>query len=194
MRILKLPLAGEMGKILCVLFFTVLTAGCSRVQVSQDYDAGVVFDKFQTFGVIQVAEMTGGNVRENNPLLHKRIYEAIEQIFIEKGMSHSQEPDILIRHTFSVSTRIESSPFSTGIGYGVGSHRRYGGIGISSAPEISQYDVGIITIDIYNAATEQMVWRGTGSEMLTRHPKPQQTTEMVWRVVRQILDQFPPKP
>jgi len=183
-----------MKRIVFLLLVYAAAAGCSRVQVSQDYDTGMNFSELHYFSWKSTEEKSSADIRISNPLLQKRIIKAIEQSLSERGyIANDLQADFLVDYDFSISTRIESSPFTTGFGYGFGAYRNYGGVSIVTSPEINQYDVGMLVIDIYYKATNELVWRGTGSEIVTTHSTPDQTTNTVQRMVQAILGQFPPK-
>jgi len=151
--------------LLCILFF--LLTGCSAVQVSQDYDEGADFMDFRTYDWRSEVTPEGEELMERNPLLHKRFYRTIDHVLQQKGYVQSDSPDFFVGYDFSVTTRLESDPFSTRFGFGVGSYYRYGGIGINAAPDIRQYDLGILVINIYSTNPETLVWRGKGSETVS---------------------------
>lgn len=174
----------------CVLFF--LLTGCSAVQVSQDYDAGADFMGLRTYDWRAETTPEGELLIERNPLLHKRFYQTIDRVLQQKGYVLSDSPDFLVGYDFSVTIRMESDPFSTRFGFGVGSYYRYGGIGFNAAPDIRQYDLGVLVINIYSTNPENLVWRGKGTERIPSHSTPENLTDMVNRMVEAILKQFPP--
>lgn len=175
-----------------LLTLLLMITGCAKVQVSQDYDIGTNFARFQTFDWKPMAEQSSTDIRVNNPLLHERFNQAISQVLGDMGYVRSAAADFVINYNYSIATRLESDPVCTSFGFGFGSHHRYGGIGVGTRADIRQYDVGILVIDIYDKASNALVWRGTGSEIVTTHSTPEKTTAMVYRMVRAILVQFPP--
>ncbi len=176
-----------------LLLLWVVVAGCSSIQVSQDYDTKMHFPKLDTYAWKSPAKKTHDDIRENNPLLHKRFYENIDRVLMGKGYTRKNNPDFLIDYEYSIKTKIHSEPYTTGFGFGIGPRYRYSGIGISTAPNIDQYDIGMLAINVYDAESEMLLWRGMGSEELSSHPTPEQTSEMVMRLVEAILAQFPPQ-
>ena len=179
-------------KLLLTLFLSLGLFGCSGVQVSQDYVDSVAFSQLRTYSWHPQPVKYGDDVRENNPLIHRRFTETISAVLTEKGYRQLQPADFLVTYNFSITQKLESYPGTAFYGYGYGSHRRYSGVGFGVGTDIRQYDVGILVIDIYDATTNSVVWRGKGSEIVKTHPSPQQTTELVNRLVREVLVQFPP--
>lgn len=170
----------------------VMLTACSGIEVSQDYDTEMTFPRLQTYAWKNQLVDKHDDVRADNPLLHKRFRQNIDRVLEEKGFFQRVPADFLVDYSYSITTRLESEPLSTGFGFGIGSHRRYGGFGIQTGSDIRQYDIGILVIDIYDAETQDMLWRGRGSEIVSRHPTPQQNSEMARLLVEAVLAQFPP--
>ena len=177
-----LPLA------LLVLFFL---SGCAGIQVSEDYDTKAPFPVLQYYDWNPVA-IDDSDARLSNPLLHERFRQAIDLELQSKGFLVAPLPDFRVQYTFAIDTRLESDPIRTGFGFGAGSYRRFGGLGVSTHSDIRQFDVATLVIDIYDEQTGRLLWRGRGSETYDNHATPEETTGMVNRLVRTILAQFPP--
>ncbi len=183
-----------MNKLLLLTTLYIATGlfGCSSVQVSQDYVNTAAFSQLRTYNWHPQPIKYGHDVRESNPLLHRRFSDTITAVLAEKGYSKEQQADFLVTYNYSITQKIESYPITAFYGHGYGPYRRYSGVGVGVGSDIRQYEVGTLVIDIYDATTNSVVWRGKGSDIVTSHPSPQQTTEMVNRLVREVLVQFPP--
>ncbi|MDJ0622645.1 MAG: DUF4136 domain-containing protein [Desulfocapsaceae bacterium] len=173
--------------LLLLLFLT----GCAGIQVSEDYDTRTPFPKLQFYDWNPIA-IDDRDTRLNNPLLQKRFREAIDRELQTKGFVVAPIPDFRVQYTYSIATRLESDPVSTGFGFGKGSYRRYGGIGISTRSDIRQYDVGTLVIDIYDEQSAKLLWRGRGSDTYDNHATPEEMTVRVNKLVAAVLAQFPP--
>ena len=75
--------------------------------------------------------------------------------------------------------------------FGYSSHMRAGSIGFGTS--VSEYDEGTLIIDIADAESSALVWRGSGSRRVGTSRNPDQLTEKVNRAVSEILSQFPPQ-
>ncbi|MFO7912673.1 MAG: DUF4136 domain-containing protein [Desulfotignum sp.] len=179
--------------VLMMLLLLLMAAGCSGIQVSQDYEMETRFSKLQTYAWKARVEKNSDDIRENNPLLHKRFRENIDRVLKEKGYARKSNPDFLVDYEYSIKTRIHSEPYTTGFGFGYGPYYRYGGVNIMSAPKVYEYDVGMLAIDVYDAGSDTLLWRGMGTEEIVSHPTPQKSSEMVRQLVEAILEQFPPQ-
>lgn len=173
------------------LLLLIFLAGCAGIQVSEDYDTQTPFPDLQYYGWNPII-IDDSDARLTNPLLHERFRQAIDRELQAKGFLIAPLPDFRVQYTYSIATRLESDPVSTGFGFGVGSYRRFGGIGVSTHPDIRQYEVGTLVIDMYDEQSGELLWRGRGSDRHDDHATPQETTEMVNKLVEAVLAQFPP--
>lgn len=175
------------------LVFLFALASCSSVTVSQDYNAATDFSSFQTYGWLIIEKPDNPDIRVNNPLLQSRFSDAINIALQQRGYRSSDPPDFLVTYDYSIKSKIQSDNFGTGFSMGYGGRRNYGAFGFGANTVIHQYDVGTLVIDIYNAQPDDMIWRGTGTEIVTTHSTPEALTTSINRLVQQILVQFPPK-
>ena len=177
-----------------LLSVLLLAAGCGRVQVSQDYKASTDFSRYSTFTLKPSVTAANPDVRVNNPLLQERFQTAITQNLESRGLRPDLNADIQIAYTYSVVTRIDTDDFDTGIDAGFGHRHHWGSVAFGSHASIRQYDVGILVIDMYDAQGTSLLWRGTGSQIVSYHFSPEETTAMVNELVASILAQYPPPP
>lgn len=175
----------------CFAVFALVLAGCSTVRVNQDYRPGTNFSQYRSYQWQQPAPSRSEDMRVHNPLLDERFQQAINAGLAGRGLFPGA-PDFLITYHYRIETRIESDPYTTSFGYGYGRHYRYSGVGFGTGGAIRQYDVGILVIDFYDAGNGSLIWRGTGSEVVSSNPTPEKTTEFVNRMVSSILAQYPP--
>ena len=177
-----------------VLTAIFLVAGCSGISVSQDYDRETDFQAMKSYAWRQAPVTEATEESPMTPLIAERIRNAVVRELAARNMSLNEtSPDFLIDYHLTVESRISSTPVTTTVGYGFGTYGRYGGIGISTAPDIRTYDEGTLVIDFYLAETDRMVWRGLASQVVDKHEKPEKVTEQINAAVKKMLDQFPPK-
>lgn len=167
------------------------TQSCSQITVQHDYKSSVDFSSLQTYGWSQIEKSRSEDIRVNNPLLHDRFTHAITQALHQKGFLLHPEPDFRITYDYSITTRVEASPFTTRLGFGFGHRRHYGEMTFGHGVEVYQYDVGTLVIDVVSTESEKVIWRGTGSYIITRKT-PEELTQLVHELVDEIFLQFPP--
>jgi hypothetical protein len=176
-----------------VFLIITMTAGCSGITVSQDYDQKTDFTPFKTYAWKTDPDAVQDDETELSPLVAARIRNAIETELKAKGIAYSEaSPDFMVDYNLKVESKISSSNVQTSIGFGTGGYRSFGAIGISSAPDIRQYDEGTLYIDFYASDENKLVWRGISSQAIDKHQDPDKLTEQINLNVQKILEQFPP--
>jgi hypothetical protein len=178
--------------IFIILVYAVI-AGCSGITVSQDYDQQTDFASLKTYAWKKGPEAAYDDMAELSPLVAARIRNAIERELEAKDITYSEtSADFLVDYNLKVESRISSSNVQTSIGFGTGGYRSFGAIGISSAPDIRQYDEGTLYIDFYASDNNKLVWRGISSQAIDKHADPDTLTEQINLNVQKILEQYPP--
>jgi hypothetical protein len=177
---------------MCVLILTGLQA-CSGITVSQDYDQNFRFTGLKTF--TWKSNVNNEYGLKDNDLVDSRIRKAVEDGLSAKGYSYidSEESDFYISYHMTVEQKISNSNVSGGISVGRGSYGSYGGIGVGTGSTVRAYDQGTLSIDVTEAASGKLVWRGVSTQIVSDHSNPEKTTEMVNATVAKILEQFPPE-
>jgi len=179
-----------------LFIFVVITvvAGCSGITVSQDYDKDVDFSAFKTFTWKVDPDAKQDDEPEMSPLVATRVRNAIERELRASGIVYSEmSPDIQIDYNLKVESKISSSNVGTTVGFGTGGYGHIGGVVISTAPDIRQYDEGTLFIDFYTSDELKLIWRGISSQVIDKHDEPDKVTQQINLNVQKILEQFPPK-
>jgi hypothetical protein len=167
--------------------------GCSGITVSQDYEKEYNFAGLKTFAW-KPNEVDGYGVKDNQ-LLDKRIRTAIENTLLAKSyrLVDSYDPDFFVSYYFNVEQKISSSGVSGGVAIGRSSFGGFGGVGISTGSDIRAYDQGALLIDVTIPLEDKLVWRGIGTQSVSDHSTPEESTANINETVEKILAQFPPK-
>lgn len=177
---------------LLVLAIVALFSSCSKVQVSQDYAQDYEFGKEKTFGWNEQLQKETGDILNENELLAGRVKASIEDVLTTRGYKQASQPDFLVSCVYSVTSRLRSNSVNTGFGVGYGRYGRHTGVGISTGNNIRQYDQGKLVINIHQAQTQNLIWKGTGTREVFTHASPEEITRGVRETVESILQQFPP--
>ena len=151
-----------------------LVPALARAQkVSADYDKEVNFSKYKTY-----AWEEGESAP--SPLTHKRIVAAIDEQLAAKGMAKTDtEPSAIIVYYAGVDVQRQLNAWGSG--------PRWSGIGTVTAERIY---VGQLVVDIYDAASGQLVWRGFASD--TASDKPEKNQKKVKETIAKLFKEFPP--
>lgn len=166
--------------IVCAIVFALLFPLTGHSQkVTADWDHSVQnFSSFRTYRWVKPIRSTG------NPLMDQRIVTAIDAQMAQKGFQQVENnPDVLI----SYGTGLQRQRSATATGMGMG-RLRGGGMGtinenISSA--------GTLVVDISNAQTKQLLWRGTATDTLS--DKPDKNSQKIEKAVTKMFKNYPPK-
>jgi hypothetical protein len=152
--------------------------------VTTDHDPSYDFSKVKTFSV-QLANPWG------NQLAEKRVVGQTTQALTEKGWSAAASPDasdVVVMLHGSSQTKHDLNTFYSGMG-GYGWRGWGGGMGTATT-SVSDYRVGTLVLDIFDAKTKSLVFRGTASGELS--DKPEKNQKKLNKVFEKMLKNFPP--
>jgi hypothetical protein len=181
------------GFIASLAALTAALLACAGVDVSEDYEPDTDFSGYQTFDWFPGGRAASGNPEVDSPFLDRRVKDALVRELSSRGFVKVEDrtPDFFVNYHVSVRQKLSSSGLS--VGYGVGSWGSHGGVGIGvGTPAVRTYDEGTLVIDVLDAESKRLVWRGTGSQAVKSSPKPEETTAAVDRAVAAIVAPFPP--
>jgi hypothetical protein len=170
-------------KILAIILFLSL-GSCSSISVYNDYDKGADFSQYKTYAF----HKRGIDKVQISELDKKRILNAIDLELSKKGMTKSENPDLLINIFTKEREQVDVSQFNMGWGYGWGwgwNPYLWGGQSF-----VTTSTEGTLFIDLIDARKKELVWEGEGIGYLTenRSLKEKQINEFVAK----ILAQYPP--
>jgi hypothetical protein len=146
-------------------------------KVSTDFDPNVDFSAFKTYAWAK-------GTPSPNPIGEQRIQDAVNKALQAKGLKLvTDNPDLAVA-THAVGKE-EKELVSTGYG---GPYRWGGGMGTTS---VNTYVKGTLAVDLYDAKTKKLAWRGVGTD--TMSDKPEKNAEKVNKAVDKMFKTYPPK-
>jgi uncharacterized protein DUF4136 len=149
--------------------------------VTYDFDRTADFSKFKTYTWVQ-------GTRVSDELNHERVVNAIDSQLARKGfgkVDSSGGPDVLVAYHIAFEKDVEFNGSSTGWGpYGLGGNRR----GTVRAQEIL---VGTLTVEMMNAASNKVVWRGVASMDIDRRANPEKREKSINKAAEKIFKNYP---
>lgn len=160
-----------------------------QIQWDDDYD-------FSTSSTYQwQAPPEGVSLEAADPFLHEKIVTAIEAELGKHGLSKVESnPDVFVTYYASKDTqvRLQSDSYGYGFGgYGTGGWGYYGyGVAgpVSTTTQVIEYEEGTLVIDIWDASTKELVWRGTQSGILVSD-KREKTEKAVMKAIEAMAKQ-----
>jgi len=165
------------------LLLLFLVFSCASVRVNSDYDKNVNFSEFKTYAFYK----TGIDKVEISDLDKKRILRSIDEEMTTKGLTKSENPDLLININTKAEKNVNVNQFYAGWGYGWGwGWNPYWGGNTS----IYTTTDGILTIDLIDAKKKELIWQGEGIGYLTKDTDKKD--QNIKDFVTKILSQFPP--
>ena len=176
MKVQKLVFAF-MGMLL--LFASRSSAG----QVKTDYDRQADFGRYKTYSWEQI--------KTQDPLVVDRIKSAVNAALSAKGWTEVKSGgDICIVAMEITKNQQTLNTFYDGMGGGWG-WRRFGGGGFGEATTTTEtYKVGTLVVDLFDAKTKELVWRGNASDTLSNNSD--KNIQNLNKDVQKMFKQFPP--
>jgi hypothetical protein len=167
-------------------------SGCgSSISVNHDWDVNAPFEEYRTYDWIPLPEAPPGNAStavQRNDLLDKRIRAAVDDALTGKGLVPSTtSPDLLVVYHVGVQDKVQVTDW----GYRYSDY--YWGWG-GREVDVYNYQEGTLIIDLIDAKTKNMVWRGAGTKPLDDGaPSPEKQDKNIRNAVGAIMEKYPPK-
>jgi hypothetical protein len=155
-------------------------------------DVKVDFDKDANFAAIKTFDIKIGT-SWNNQISEKRVTDEIAQSLVEKGWKRvDANPDALVLLHGATEKQKSLNTFYSGMGgYGGYGYRGWGGMGMGTATTTtSEYLVGTLVVDIFDAKTKALMYRGTASDELS--DKPEKNQKKLAKASDKLFKNFPP--
>lgn len=162
-----------------------LTAACSSISTSSDYDQTYDFSTLHNYAWAEIS----GTTQAADQITMRRVTSATDQVLAGKGFtkSDSGDADFLV----AIQTGKQQQTQYTTTGYGMGAGWRFGG-GMATTTE-QTWDQGTLVLDIVDAKKKELVWRGSASGTLDASASADEKSANVQEAVTKILADFPPK-
>jgi hypothetical protein len=163
----------------------ILALGCSpSFTVKDDFDPDAQFDRYFTWYWVQnsptqkaVAEGSQ-NVRD----LDAHIRGLIETEMRKKGLTKVEtNPDIEM--LYHIGLKGDFGTANWDVNY----------LDQIKNAEVYQSSGAVIIIDIIDARTHRLIWRGQGTGAVNVDPTPEMVKNNTTRAITKILDKYPPK-
>jgi hypothetical protein len=160
-------------------------AKSSAQQVKTDYDRAVNFGQYKTYSWAQV--------KTKDALDVDRIKNAVNAALTAKGWTQvDSDSDVSIVAIEITRNQQTLNTFYDGFGGGWG-WRRFGGGGFGEATTTTEtYKVGTLVVDLFDAKTKQLIWRGASSDTLSNNSD--KNIKNLDKGVNKMFRHFPPAP
>jgi len=165
---------------ICGSAVTVLLFATTAVaqQVKTDYDRSANFSQYKTF--------SWEKVQTQDSLWVDRIKEAVNAALTAKGLTPVESGgDISIVAIEMTKNQQNLNTFYDGFGGGW----RWGGFG-EATTTVDNYKVGTLVVDLFDAHTKTLLWRGSSSDTLS--DKSDKNIKNLDKGAQKMFDHFPP--
>jgi Domain of unknown function (DUF4136) len=148
-----------------------------------DYDHFINFAQYHTYSWLKV--------EVDDSLWQDRIQRAVDEELMAKGwMRVPTGSDAAVSAIGSTHDEQQLNTFYNGLGGGWG-WWGWGGGGFGEATTtVQNIPIGNLVIDIFDAHTKKLIWRGTAEKVLSSHP--QKNEKKLQHEVADMFKKFPP--
>src|SRR6266852_2753342 len=170
--------------LLMLVGMTFLFAGkASAQQVKTDYDRSANFGHYKTYSWEQV--------KTKDALDVDRIKSAVNAALAAKGWTQVDSGGAVSVIALEMTQNQQTlNTFYNGFGGGWG-WRRFGGGGFGEATTTTDtYRVGTLVVDLFDAKTKQLIWRGNASDTLSNNSD--KNIKNLDKGVEKMFKKFPP--
>jgi hypothetical protein len=165
----------------CIVLMLSITAVTLAQQVQTDFDKRVDFAQYKTY--------SWKKVNVSNALWEPRIKDAVDGQLAAKGWKQVDEGgDVVLLAIGTTQTQRTLDTFYNGFGGGW-RWRGFGGSGISTTTE-QDYKEGTLVIDMFDAKSKMLIWRGNAQDMLSGNPDKNEKN--LNKAVVKMFKKFPP--
>ena len=160
------------------------TACGFSIKTSTDYDHSVTFSNYRSFFIMK------GN-SSGNPLTDQRAAADVKSALTSKGWMEVPEGEGQAAVVLHVATQIKHTYETLYDGWGGWGWRRGWGGGFGgSTTFVSDYKVGTLVLDIFDAKSKEAIWHGHASEALSNDPRS--NARATAEAVDKMFHTFPP--
>lgn len=180
-------------------------ASCSTIQTSTNYDPNAVQElgAFRTYAWLPMKQ--GSDPRIYNSIIQARVHQAVDQELRARGyrlVDPGQNPDFKVGWHGAIDERVGVDVINNYYGYAWDPWYdpfygpvAYGGAGLPvTETRVREYREGTLILDVVDAASNKLVWRGTAQAELSEHMDAHKSQKLINSAVDKMLSKFPPEP
>jgi hypothetical protein len=123
--------------------------------------------------------------------VEKNVKDAVNRILQGRGYqlaSSASQADFLVGWHAALDTKLETSYVDVHYGY------VYGPYWGTAAPVVQEYTEGTLVLDVAEAKSNTLVWRGSANARIERNVSDEEKRRRIDYAAGKILERFPPKP
>lgn len=128
--------------------------GCATMNVSSHVERGLDVGQYRTYGWGPADALPTGDARlDKDPFFQDHVQGEVEKALAARGFAGSDAgtPDLLIHYHANISERIDIDRIDSARGYCYSD---------GCSPPVVEYEAGTLVIDVVDARTNRLIWRG----------------------------------
>jgi hypothetical protein len=161
----------------------VLSTTAAAQTITYDFDKAADFSRFKTYAWVRGTPLS-------DELNHKRIVNAVDTQLAAKGLGKVEvgaSPDVLVAYHATFNKNLQINGFSTGWGgYRFGANR-------SGSARVDEILVGTLVVDMVDAGSRTIVWRGTATKEVDVKANPEKREKNINKAAEKLFKNYPPK-
>ncbi len=166
-------------------------AACASIDVSWDWNPSTDFSRLQAWAWLPQPRLLAADPRVDGSLLDARVRAAVEAELGARGLPRVQPAyaDFLVAYHVALERKLVATTIDDYYG-GVG-YRHWSRPGYSQT-YVREFEVGTLMLDVLDARSRELVWRGTAQAEIVTNATPEQRDARVREAVHRMLERFPP--
>jgi hypothetical protein len=183
------------------ILLTASTACAPSPKIGYDYDRGVNFRAYHTYGWLTGEQEKTGDRRADNSAVDMRIRMAVGAQLLSKGYRrlYDEKPDFYVAYHIglkNIAPTVSTEYYSHGMAgrpFSYSADTRSTGGEKPTIDDASSYLTGSLFIDIIDAASNKLVWRGTAAGEVDQSLTSAERDERTRTIIHEMLSHFPPQ-
>jgi hypothetical protein len=168
------------------------TLGCATAKVTTEYNQKTDFAAYKSYSWIDTGAGQEQAPAIRNPAVVAIVRQSMDRELAAKGLAKVEggQPDLLVAVHGMAKDRIEVQSY----GYAYSPYGYYGGpfgAPVAYGSSVQQYRDGTLLVDLVDARSKELVWRGTASDTVS---DPAQVQSVVANAIHRLMAEYPPSP
>ncbi len=178
---------------LVIVLSILLLSACNSMQTSWDFNPVVDFSKYHTYAWVNKRTVNKAEAFES--LSSGRVHSVVDTNLTEKGLkvTSKKSAQLLVNYLTETDKKLDVETFNTGFGYAPYLGPDWWWNEPQTTTSVHEYKERIFILDLIDAKTKKIVWRGTLEEPRKEGQTPEQRWTDIEKEVTELLKDYPPK-
>jgi hypothetical protein len=176
----------QLARIASAALVSIVLGACATLTVGSYAERGATFTGVHSYAWGQPDALPTGDARlDNNPFFNDYVQGAIDKEFARRGvaLSSPDTADLVVHYHINIAERLDVNRIDQNYGYCPSGN---------CEPRVDVVEAGTLVIDVHDAKTRNLVWRGwardfVGAALFNQDVMEKQFTEQV----RKMMAGFP---